>query len=185
MSIRPLPRSLDPLPEESLAGFVLRLAHRLDLSPARVASLTGVSPRGSGHIVVTKALFSLGERTTGFAEATRLTPHEVTQLTLASLGDRYPPLATQRHGRIRKEQSIFIKQSWVFTQSTRYCPRCLAGDGTLIQQRHGGAWNRLWRLPIVFACPAHRRLLQHPALPAANWYTTDSLGRPSSSHGPR
>jgi len=159
--IRPLPRSLDPLPNESLAGFVLRSAHRLDLSPARIASLTGLSPRRSGHIAITKTLFNLGDRTTDFAEATRLTAHEVTQLTLASLGDRYPPLATHRHGRTRKEDGIFIKESWVFTRSTRYCPRCLAGDGTQIQQRHGGAWNRLWRLPILFACPIHRRLLQY------------------------
>lgn len=37
----PLPRSLDPLPDEALPGYVLRLAHRLGLSPARVLRLTG------------------------------------------------------------------------------------------------------------------------------------------------
>jgi hypothetical protein len=38
----PLPRSLDPLPAESLPGYVLRLAHRLDMSPGRLAALTGL-----------------------------------------------------------------------------------------------------------------------------------------------
>jgi len=41
-AVQPLPRSLDPLPGESLAGFLLRLAHRLDLAPGRVAVLTGL-----------------------------------------------------------------------------------------------------------------------------------------------
>ena len=40
---RPLPRSLDPLPDESLIGFMLRLSHRLDLPPARIATLTGLA----------------------------------------------------------------------------------------------------------------------------------------------
>jgi hypothetical protein len=41
-------------------------------------------------------------------------------------------------------------------------------------QQHGGAWQKAWRLPVVFACPAHRRLLEHlcpscrqPAMSAA------------------
>jgi hypothetical protein len=38
-----LPRSLDPLPDESLPGYVLRLAHRLDRSPARIIELTGLA----------------------------------------------------------------------------------------------------------------------------------------------
>jgi len=49
----------------------------------------------------------------------------------------------------------------VFLRSTRYCPDCLAGDGSDLQRRHGGGWRRAWRLPVVFACTAHRRYLQH------------------------
>jgi hypothetical protein len=30
--LSPLPRSLDPLPDESLPGYLLRLAHRLGLA---------------------------------------------------------------------------------------------------------------------------------------------------------
>ena len=67
-----------------------------------------------------------------------------------------------------------LASPWVFTSATRYCPQCLAGDGSYIQQQHGGAWQKAWRLPVVFACPAHRRLLEHlcpscrqPAMSAA------------------
>ncbi len=54
-----------------------------------------------------------------------------------------------------------LASPWVFTSATRYCPQCLAGDGSRIQQQHGGAWQKAWRLPVVFACPAHRQLLEH------------------------
>ncbi len=36
-SVGVLPRSLAPLPDESLLGFLLRMAHRLDTSPLRLA----------------------------------------------------------------------------------------------------------------------------------------------------
>jgi hypothetical protein len=53
-SPRPLPRSLVPLPGESLPGFLLRLSCRLNQPPARIAELTGLAPdRASGtHIPV-------------------------------------------------------------------------------------------------------------------------------------
>ena len=42
MKSRPLGRSLDPLPGESLNGFLLRLSCRLRLSPVRLARLAGI-----------------------------------------------------------------------------------------------------------------------------------------------
>jgi hypothetical protein len=54
-----------------------------------------------------------------------------------------------------------LRDPWVFTRFTRYCPDYLRGDGSLIQRRHGGAWSKYWRLPVVFACPTHQRLLAH------------------------
>jgi hypothetical protein len=47
----------------------------------------------------------------------------------------------------------------VLTTSTRYCPECLTGDTTPARQRHGGAWKKSWRIPLVFACTIHQRLL--------------------------
>lgn len=50
---RPLPRSLDPPPDESIIGFVLHLAHRQEIPPASVADLTGLN---TGHRSCTSAL---------------------------------------------------------------------------------------------------------------------------------
>ncbi|GAA3783086.1 hypothetical protein GCM10022225_84180 [Plantactinospora mayteni] len=124
--------------------------------------LTGLCTGKSGQVASSRMLFTLdADRAAAFAHATRLTAEEVDQLTLASLAGRYPPFDLAFLGRYRQTHGIFIKENWVLTRSTRYCPRCLAGDGSIIQQRHGGAWSRLWRLPVVFACTTHRRLLRH------------------------
>jgi hypothetical protein len=99
-----------------------------------------------------------------FARATRLHPDEVTGLVLGSLGGRYPPLDINHQtggGVPRQAAGIAGLSRWVFTRSTRYCPQCLAGDGSPIQQAHGGAWQKWWHLPVVFACMVHRRLLLH------------------------
>lgn len=162
MRIRPLPRSLDPLPAESLPGYLLRLAHRLDLSPLRIAALTGLStPRGPTSLPASR-MFALDPATTDtFAHATRLSTAEVGALTLARFSDRYPFLDLGFCGRQRTIPGMLVKENWVFFRATRYCPDCLAGNSSVIQQRHGGAWNQLWRLPITFACTRHQRLLHH------------------------
>lgn len=45
----PLPRSLDPLPGESLTGFLLRLSYRLAVPPADLMRRTGLS-QGSTYV---------------------------------------------------------------------------------------------------------------------------------------
>jgi hypothetical protein len=40
MDLRALPRSLDTLSGESLSGYILRLAHRLECLPGRLAQIT-------------------------------------------------------------------------------------------------------------------------------------------------
>src|SRR6266704_2130315 len=167
MTLRPLPRSLDPLAGESLAGYVLRLAHRLDRAPGRIAVLTGLGrgpiQAGRSMAVPVGRLLHLDAATVAaFAHATRLSAQEVAGLCLDSMRDRYPPLDLDYQAAgSRQTNGITGLASWVFTQSTRYCPECLAGDGSPIQQAHGGAWRKLWHLPPVFACTLHRRLLLH------------------------
>ncbi len=167
MPVQPLPRSLDPLSGESLPGYVLRLAHRLDRAPGRIAVLTGLGrelPGRSATTVPVARMLYLDPATAGaFAHATRLSMLEVASLCLDSLRDRYPPLDIdpEAAGTYCQVNGISGLGSWVFTQSTRYCPQCLAGDGSAIQREHGGAWQKLWRVPAVFACTAHRRLLLH------------------------
>lgn len=156
-----LPRTLDPLPDETLPGFLLRLSHRLELTPARVIARTMAGPGGirhacrSSHELMVALPASVHDR---FAAASRLGADEVDALTLGSLSARFPIPSTRlpRHG------SQTIRNAWwLFTNGTRYCPVCLAGDASEAQRTHGGAWRRTWRLPIVFACLEHRVLLRH------------------------
>ena len=173
-TLSPLPRSLDPLPDEALPGYLLRLAHRLGLAPARVMQLTGLTgSRDSRQPARRSLIMHLDEAPAGaFARVTRLAAAETTQLCMSSMSGRYPWAAP----RVTADQwgPRSLASPWVLTSATRYCPQCLAGDGSYIQQQHGGAWQKAWRLPVVFACPAHRRLLEHlcpscrqPAMSAA------------------
>jgi len=162
---RPLARSLVPLPGESLPGLLLRLSFRLGVPVGQVAAITGLTP-GTGNIPASRMLILDDAVTRAFAAATRLDPGEVTALTLAGLAGRYPPAGLAYLGRQRQPGGIFVKETWVLSRSTRYCPQCLAGDpDSPVQQQLGGAWRKLWRLPVVFACPEHQRLLEH-ACPA-------------------
>ncbi len=156
-----LPCSLDPLADESLPGYLLRLAHRLEVTPARLLQLTALTSDTDGPRSAPRAMMlHLDEaRAASFARATRLTPAEVAALCMSGMSDRYPwtaPTVTSDQWGPRS-----LANPWVFTSATRYCPQCLAGDGSLPQQQFGGAWRRTWRLPIVFACPLHQRLLEH------------------------
>lgn len=160
---RPLARSLDPIPGEGLDGYLLRLSHRLDISPSRVAFLTGLINGGSANIPISYLVRLPAEIAAIFGAATGLSPSETAALGLEPLAASHPPVSfmpllgytapNARYGAGLK--------NWVFLDSARYCPECLAGDGTQIQQLHGGAWQIRRRLPIVFACLRHRRMLHH------------------------
>jgi hypothetical protein len=159
-----LPRSLDPLADESLPGFLLRLSHRLERTPRRVAVLTGLHHPAPGEMNRIGNLLSMDPITlTRFADATGLTHAEASALCLAGFRHRYPPLEAVAQP-VRPSERSFGRlrwgvDAWVLLGSTRYCPQCLASDGSEIQSLHGGPWRRTWRLAVVFACIDHRRLL--------------------------
>ena len=174
MNHRPLPRSLDPLPDESLPGFVLRLAHRLERTPARICEITGLTDAGKYKPPLGRRLYLDPATRTRFAEATQLHADEVAALDVAGLADRYAPLNAQFLGRTRRPESL-AADPWIFGRAIRYCPTCLAGDGSPIQNEHGGAWQRRWHLPVVFACTTHQHLLtEHcPACRRPNHHDAD------------
>jgi hypothetical protein len=163
---RPLTRSLDPVDGESLAGYLLRLSCRLDVSPLQLARLTGCAEAGSG--VITRRLL-LDLDVPHFARVTRLSAEEASALTIAGWAVRYPPVTRSRTG----DGPPFILDNWLFAVTPRFCPGCLAGDGSAIQQQYGGPWKKTWQLPVAFACPLHRCFLseacpaQHPGRPGA------------------
>ena len=151
---RPLARSLDPLPGESVGGYLLRLACRLRLSPIRLARLTG----GTRHLTTSQLgrTLLLDLDVQGFAHATRLSNDEAAALTLIPWADRYLPVARSLAAAPRSS-----REDWLFNDLPRYCPQCLAGDCSPVQQQYGGPWKAVWRLPIAFACPEHEVFLQH------------------------
>jgi hypothetical protein len=160
--LRPLPRSLAPLADESLPGFLLRLAHRLDARPSVVVRRIGLVPATghahTGRLAAQNLLRIQPQAAMNVARTTRLTPQEVAGLTLTAYARTYKPvelsLTTAAAG-----GSPVIRQPWILQSWSRFCPACLAGDASAIQRAHGGAWRLAWRLPVVFACPIHQRLL--------------------------
>jgi hypothetical protein len=152
---RPLARSLDPLAGESLGGYLLRLGYRLRLSPVRLARRTGCTTGNSATQLGRRLLLDLDAGR--FARAACLTADEAAALTLIPWADRYPPIARSQHEAANPPWN----DDWLFNDIARYCPRCLAGDGSTIQQEYGGTWKKAWHLPVAFACPDHGVLLEH------------------------
>ncbi|QMU74329.1 hypothetical protein GXP74_37670 [Streptacidiphilus sp. P02-A3a] len=99
------------------------------------------------------------DRAESFARTTQLSRSEVGNLLTSAMGTRYGPLNTELTPR-GSAATMAYGNPWLLTRTPRYCPQCLAGDGSEIQELHGGAWRRNWMLPPVFACPRHRRLLR-------------------------
>jgi hypothetical protein len=151
---RPLGRSLDPLADEELGGYMLRLSEHLSMTPLGLARHLGL-PAKSVSQFNRKLLLTLDAD--DFATQARLTPDEADGLTLLGWRDRYPPISRI----LVRGLSYNIRNAWLLNHTARYCPRCLAGDGSEIQSRYGGAWKKHWRLPVSFACTEHAILLQN------------------------
>jgi hypothetical protein len=149
---RPLGRSLDPLADEELGGYLLRLSAHLSMTPLSLARHLGL-PSNPAPQFNRKLLFTLD--VDGFAARTRLTPQEAGGLTLLGWRNRYPPISQL----LVRGLSHNLQREWLLNHTARYCHRCLAGDGSEVQTRHGGAWKKHWRLPVSFTCVEHAILL--------------------------
>lgn len=172
----PLPRSLAQVPDESLVGYLLRLAHRLQLSPASLAETVGlIRPRQALPVGLLGELPPKALQT--FAQRTQLSLAEARALTLTDLRARYPPadprfnLARDPSGRTPRR--IVVQENWINIRSSRYCPQCLGGAalGT-------GSWTRGWLLPVMFACLTHSRLLENRCPSCGLPPLTRAIGRP-------
>lgn len=81
---RPLPRSLVPVPYETLSGYLLSLAHRLEQRPSDLAHRLGLERWATGRTIdVGFAIMLPAGTATRFGHACNLAPGEVTDLTLA------------------------------------------------------------------------------------------------------
>lgn len=155
-----LPRSLAPLPGEDLPGFILRLAHRLDLTPVNVLRQTGLILAHRAMAPARLMLMLEGDELARFCSATGMSAQDASGLTFRPHVNSYPPVTEAllgMRGLSARTRGVF--PVWLLTTSTRYCPSCLAGDGSVIQQRHGGPWKTEWRMAANFACLEHRVFL--------------------------
>ena len=93
-----LPSSLAPLPSESLPGYLLRLAWRPELTPARIAELCGLVSSASasrhGRIPVDPLIGLPRDASARFAVAAGLDSGEAAGLTLAGFRRAYPALVS-------------------------------------------------------------------------------------------
>jgi hypothetical protein len=95
-----------------------------------------------------------------FTFMTRLDAGQAAQLGMSAWRERYAPLVIRgpEHAGAGWRR---LNGELILAPVTRYCPDCLAGDGSAVQESFGGPWLKTWHLPVVFACPAHQRLLEH------------------------
>jgi hypothetical protein len=132
---------------------MLRLSEHLSMTPLGLARHLGLPSKPAPQFN-RKLLLTLD--VDDFAARTRLTLEEADGLTLLGWRDRYPPIGQV----LSRGLSYGIQHEWVLNRTTRYCPRCLVGDGSEIQSRYGGAWKKHWRLPISFVCTEHAIFLR-------------------------
>lgn len=162
MALRPLPLSVAPILDESLPGYVMRLAHRYGISPNDLGRALGLNRGNQSLIPLGHYLGLEPEVVNRISSMTRQTPAEIQRLTYMDLQGTYPSVRrAQKMRAVVSSAGVMSQERWLFTTATRYCPECLVGDGSEIQGEHGGGWNRRWRLPIYFACLTHRRVLSH------------------------
>ncbi|WP_296604638.1 TniQ family protein [Nocardioides sp.] len=145
---RRLPRSNQPLPGESLAGYLLNLAHRLDLSPADVIKRTGIKTLTRVSVLDLSYSVTLPlDAAQRLGTASGLTDAQVTGLTLDSFGT---VLDMARPGK-RIARSNYGNK-WVNPGRTRACPDCL-------RESPHPVWSTRWIMPWALACTIHGTLL--------------------------
>lgn len=171
--LRVLPRSLAPLAEESLPGYVLRLAYRLDRSPWRIGELCGLGTFQSA--IAHRNLRAVPAAVSAqFSAAAGLRTEEVASMTMQRFASTYPLLQRVQTDTAFTGRSALV--NWAVNPSTRFCPECLRGNGSPVQAAFGGAWKIRWHLPMSFACLQHHRLLRAVCPSCSNPLNTNNPG---------
>lgn len=167
---RPLPRSLAPQPRETLGGYLLNLAHRLEQRPIDLAERVGLEHSATARSIDSGFAVRLPEQVAArFARACNLTSEEATGLTLARWdGLLYDSAAPAKAARTAQGTG------WFVPTLTRACPTCLADAHPAAPERV--TWQAAWKTPWAVACTRHRVLLED---------TCTGCGQPFGATGTR
>jgi hypothetical protein len=142
MGLRTLPIRVAPVPGEALDSWLGALAQRLDTSWGDLlAAILPPTNRASVQYANLTAYLHTAELS-AIGAATGIWPATVEGLTLS----RYEGHLVTVDRSARRLRSL----PWPPVRS-RFCPICLL--------RSGGRWQLAWRLPWVFICQEHSRIL--------------------------
>lgn len=151
---RRLPRSLAPQRGETLSGYLLNLAYRLDYRPIDLAHRIGLEHTATAGSIDTRFAVALPEEVAArFAHASNLTAREAARLTLA----RWDGLLFDSSAPGKAARTV-QGNGWFVPTLTRACPRCLATTDDAAPERV--TWQAAWKTPWAVACTRHGVLLQ-------------------------
>ena len=146
-----LPPHARPLPGESFASYLDRLAASRDIYLITAAKQTGIcdgEPRN--RIPAGYGISLSSSRAARFAREARLSEDKVQELLLAHYDGIAIDLSDQdlaKPGLLRRD----AQQQWAYFIGSHLCPCCL--------WESGGTWKLVWKLPWSFACAVHENLL--------------------------
>lgn len=157
---------LAPLPGEAIDSWLDAYARMLHVKVPDILAAAGLSWDAAATRNGQRPwLHGLGEAAlAALGEVAGVPPRDLAGMTLARYeGTGLTDVAPRR--RRRKPRW------WSQRAASRYCPRCLAGNG--------GRWMLAWRLPWAFACAGHRVLLADACAGCGQWqHLRASSGQP-------
>lgn len=146
LPIRPL-----PIDGESFGSYIDRVAADREVPANALLASIGLSANLSPLAIPSNYSALLTETAvTRAAHSLRLDQSQIQQMLLR----RYDGIAFDVPtfpNRVDLGMQVFAGREWVYLRQSSACPECLREDS--------GAWQLAWRLPLVFACLRHRRLL--------------------------
>jgi hypothetical protein len=142
---RRLPWAPAPVPDETLPSYVDRLAFELGVTLKVALALLGLWS-GSRRDLGVYGLHIAPERRRMVLEVSGLSEATLESMLLT----RFDGLVGDIQSRLQTPRLI-TSGMWLYVAGSNVCPECLA--------ERKGAWDIHWKLPWVFACTRHNRLL--------------------------
>ena len=147
--MRTLPLRLTPVAGESLPGYVARYSHTFGIHPGDVFHALGLEdPAGRVAGAGCYGVWLSPEQLARVSLVTGIDSDQLNSMLLARYADRLFPRSSLA-GPIRLRREAIAREATVWR--SRFCPRCLAGDG---------GWRLRWQLGWSVVCVRHRELLR-------------------------